>query len=412
MKKNKIRVTIKGPVRDLIRFVGHIGKRHRIFRKASTERPAEKHMLSLNRSLHPESQLMIIDKIWIESESTCTYRLVPKPHQEESVSIAPFRAGQYLSVEVQMDSGPSISRPYSISNTPEEARSNNCYEITVKSLSDAFIPGEMKQKWSIGNEVIVSDPLGQFCYESLRDPDHLLFIAGGSGITPYRSIVKDTLINQNEASIVLIQGAANSEELLYSDYFQKLEALFPGRFSWIPVLSDPSEDTDNSIHRGFINAEVLTEAAEDREYGIFICGPEALHLHINEELKKITHKPKRIRREDYGISGKPSGRKSVELTVKMSGNTYHISADPDETILVSLERAGLDPPSRCRTGSCGWCRGSLLKGKIRYDREPEGLRAADRSAGYFHSCAAKPDTNLTIAMPGKPGTAIDRNKAI
>ena len=411
MKKDTLKVTIRGPLRDLWRFITHISERRRVFRRSSAERPGEKHSIRLRESLHPEVQFLLVDKIQAENDSTNSYTLIPDTSQPGSVSIAAFRAGQYLSVEVQLESGLRISRPYSISNSPEEARRDNSYVITVKTGKDSFIPEEMVKNWEVGTSLKVSDPWGQFYYNPLRDTEHLVFIAGGSGITPFRSMVSDILSKYENISIVLVQGAAVSEELLFSNLFLTLEQNNPGRFKWIPVLSETS-DTEGRIKHtvlsGFIDGDILAETTESRESSLFICGPEAMHRFVDKELEKTSLKAKRIRREDYGVPGKPAGREPVQITVKMAGSTHTISADRDETVLVALERAGLNPPSRCRTGSCGWCRGSLLEGKIRYDKEPGGLRSADRNAGYFHPCAAKPESNLIVDIPGSPGINTDK----
>lgn len=411
MKKDTLKVTIRGPLRDLWRFITHISERRRVFRRSSAERPGEKHSIRLRQSLHPEVQFLLIDKIQAENDSSNSYTLIPDTSQPGSVSIAAFRAGQYLSVEVQLESGLKINRPYSISNSPEEARRDNAYVITVKTDKDSFIPEVMVKSWEVGTSLKVSDPWGQFYHNPLRDAEHLVFIAGGSGITPFRSMVGDILSKHKNISIVLIQGAAVSEELLFSDFFLTLEKSNPERFKWIPVLSETS-DTEGRIKHtvlsGFIDGGILAEATDSRKSSFFICGPQAMHLHIDKELVKAELNPMRIRREDYGIPGKPAGREPVQITVKMAGSTHIISADRDETVLVALERGGLNPPSRCRTGSCGWCGGSLLEGKIRYDKEPEGLRSADRKAGYFHPCAAKPESNLVVDIPGNPGFNTDK----
>ena len=411
MKKDTLKVTIRGPLRDLWRFISHISERRRIFRHSSAERPGEKHSIRLRESLHPEVQYLLVDKIQAENDSTNSYTLIPDTSQPGSISIAAFSAGQYLSVKVQLESGLRISRPYSISNSPEEARRDNAYVITIKTGKNSFIPEEMVKNWEVGTALKVSDPWGQFYHNPLRDTEHLVFIAGGSGITPFRSMVSDILSNQENISIVLVQGAAVPEELLFSDFFLNMEQSNPGRFKWIPVLSETT-DTEGIIKHtvltGFINGVILADAMNSRESSLFICGPQAMHSYIDKELVKANLKTKMIRRENYGIPGSPSGKEPVKITVKMAGSTHIISADRDETVLVALERGGLNPPSRCRTGSCGWCRGSLLKGKTRYDKEPEGLRSADRNAGYFHPCAAKPESNLVVDIPANPGINTDK----
>jgi len=406
MSENRLKVTINGPLKDLWRFTAHITTRNRIFRRTSADRPVERHSIKLKEAIHPERQNLIVDKIHNENGSTRSYTLIPDPAQSESSTIAAFRAGQYLSIEVTLESGKKIRRPYSISNTPEEARRDNAYIITVKTGNEAFIPEEMNKNWAVGTTLTSSDPWGQFYIEPLRDPLHLVFIAGGTGVTPFRSMVDDTLSKYEDSGVVLVQGAENTEDLLFRDYFMQLIRKYPQRFRWIPVLSgnlDPDPSFNHDIQTGFIDAQIIYEAAGEQDCGYFICGPGAMHDFVSGELKNNKIRPQRIRREDYGIPGKPAGRKPVEISVRMADESYQVSADRDETVLVALERAGLNPPSRCRTGSCGWCRSSLIEGQIRYEKEPDGLRAADRDMGYFHPCAAKPESNLVIDIPGNPG---------
>lgn len=414
---SRSKVVIRGPWRDTIRFVRHIFYRRRIFRRASEKRPAEGNIAELSAAVHPDVQSLIITEIRQESPSVQTYRLTPLAAAGGRKNIAPFQAGQYLSINVELESGRRISRPYSISNAPEDAYRDNGYEITIKTDPSAFIPKAISDTWKPGTVVEASGPEGFFTYEPLRDSAHLVCLAGGSGITPFRSLIGDVLSRRTGVTITLVQGAAGPEELLYDQEFQNLAENNSGRFKRIVVLSEEpkgGESRDKSHRHGFINAEILAEAMEGKESAVFICGPQGMHQFIDKELENLDVPPKRIRREDYGIPGSPSGLATFNLTIVSSDMVQTIPADRNETVLVAIERAGLKLPSRCRTGSCGWCRSALKNGKIRYEKVPEGLRSADREQGYFHPCTAKPETDLTIEIPGNPGktTVMEANSGI
>ena len=396
---NSNHVTLKGHLSDLARTVGQVFHRGRMIRRSHAYVPEEGTIPSLTAALHPQIQNMVVSDSRRVSPSTLTYVLTP---QDPDDRIAPFRAGRYLSVEVAASDGPPISRPYSISNSPADAHKHNVYEITVAAGTGSFIGARIQQDWTVGTPVNVSDPQGFFTWEPLRDTGHFVGIAGGSGVTPFRSIIMQTLVGAEEyddvpATLVLIQGARRPEELLFDDEFRQLEADYPNRFRRICVLSEDFREGDR---QGFIDADSITDAIGDHDATMFICGPEEMHRYLATQLPLLPGIPKLIRREDYGKSGAPTGISAFSIAVRRSGDFLRtITADPGETVLVAMERAGLKPPSSCRNGTCGWCRASLLDGRIRYEPEPAGLRAGDRERSHIHPCTAFPESDLTIEIP-------------
>ena len=75
-----------------------------------------------------------------------------------------------------------------------------------------------------------------------------------------------------------------------------------------------------------------------------------------------------------------------------------IDAKATDTVVVSLEKAGIAPDSHCRSGACGFCRSLLLEGEVWQRPQSDGVRAADKDMGYFHPCSAYPMSDLTIQV--------------
>ena len=63
----------------------------------------------------------------------------------------------------------------------------------------------------------------------------------------------------------------------------------------------------------------------------------------------------------------------------------NISARARETVLVAMERARIVPPSKCRSGECGFCRSRLVSGDIYVRPQNDGRRLADHKFDYFSS---------------------------
>lgn len=397
-----MKVVVKSPVGDLVSFILHLKKRNRIFRKGSKERKPEGLMNILSEQLHPVRQVLKIDAVKFENDATITYRLVP----ENERRVAFFRAGQYLRIDININ-GNQISRPFSISSTPEDAINNNFYEITIKSKTDGFFTSYSKDNWKEGTTVYASEPMGFFYYEPLRDSKEIICLAGGTGITPFRSLIKDTLKNYNDVTISLFYGINNPSELILEDYFKGIKADYSKRFKLITVCADP-HDGKWLGQTGFITSDlIIKHIGSAAAKSFFVCGSGDFHTFINNELEQFKLPQKFIRRENYtvGEKGELPGV-SVSINVTIASKHTIVKSVSGETILTSLERAGLHPPSNCRSGECGWCRSKLVSGEIDVVKANDGRRMADKKFGYFHPCSSYAMTDLEIVCPENPGIIV------
>ena len=91
--------------------------------------------------------------------------------------------------------------------------------------------------------------------------------------------------------------------------------------------------------------------------------------------------------------------KSFKIKVQIGNFMKEIPALSTESILVAIERANLAPPSKCRSGECGFCRSLLISGDIYVVPISDWRRAADKKFNYFHPCASYPITDLQIKVP-------------
>ena len=405
-----MKVKIKGGFLDILSFVIHINRRKKIFRKASADLIPQGKMNLLSRRLHPDFQEFTIESIILETGDTRTYRLKCRTGNP-----ALFIPGQYVSVEFRMN-GSTLRRPFSISSSPDEAVKSGIYDITVKlGNKEGLTERWIADNWKEGLRVITSGPSGTFYRQRLRDSETAVCIAGGSGITPFRPIVSSVLTKEPDSRVILFQGAASDGDLIFSSFWLEMSKKYPDRFFWIPVLSNSSADWDGET--GFISAALIKNNLGEKlgidqpeACSFYICGPEGLHRYMDDQLKELNLPRRRIRREEYAVNSRTadSGKDSTySLTVRRNGEERVIEASSGETVLVALERAGMNPPSLCRTGECGWCRSRLISGEIsapeksgRNERTREsGLRKADEKFGYFHPCSVFPEGDLLIEVP-------------
>ena len=340
--------------------------------------------------LHPNIiDVKVIDVI-DETKTTKTLRLASKQKY-----LPPFQAGQYISVIVEVN-GIRTSRPYSISSSPDEIA---YYDITVRRVEGGMVSHYLLDSISIGDSLQVSAPAGNFYHNPIIHSNKLVLIAGGSGVTPFKSMIQHAINTGNEKEMWLIYGSKNADELIFNEFFSKAASKY-AFFHYIPVLEEGT-----ATYKGFITTKIIKEIVGDSsDKTFFACGPQAMYEHLLKELKPLKLKPKQLRMEMYGVPadvfvqpGWPKDiTRSTTFTITVRGKK-NITVNAGEPLLQTLEKNGLVVPSLCRSGECSLCRVKLVSGKV-YQPEGVKLRQADRRFGYIHSCAAFPISDCEIIL--------------
>jgi ferredoxin-NADP reductase len=378
---------------------------HRAFKKAAA-RPYIDIDDPVRRTvfiLHPPSLDLMVSKIVDHGPDARTFRLVPA----DDTNPPPFRAGQYLSLKGAWE-GACVSRPYSISSAPYEARlpGGGYYEITVKRLSDGFVSPLVFTTWKEGTRVSASGPHGEFYHEPLRDSRDIVAVAGGSGITPFLSMAREIAHGSMDARLTILYGVRTMREALFEKELLSLAEKMPDRLGVCYVVSEP--DGTEKCATGFIDAALIKKEIGDiTGRSFFVCGPQALYGFFRDEAEKLIIPRRRLRWEVSGpnrvITAHPAFPKQATgkefgLTVSLGWDQKTIAARAEEPILVALERAGIAADSRCRSGECGVCRAELISGEVFIETETDARRRVDQEYGFIHACSTYPVGNCTIRI--------------
>ncbi len=343
--------------------------------------------------LHPKKLRLRVSEIIDETRSAKTLRLIPVQGY-----LPPFQAGQYISLAVEIG-GVVTSRDYSMSSPPSQI---GYYDVTVRRVGDGFVSEYLLDEAKPGDEFTSSSPAGNFYYNPLIHGRDLVFIAGGSGITPFMSMIREVAGRGLDRRIHLFYGSQSPDDIIFGQEIENLSRRHPN-FTWTSVISDPPQGYQGRA--GFISADLMKEVLGDLSDRMFyLCGPEAMYTFCRKELAGLGVPGRRIRVEMYGppknvtaCQGWPEyidADATVSVSVK-GGKT--ITVRSTEPLMNSLERSGIVIPSLCRSGECSLCRTKLLKGKV---FQPEGvkLRKSDRQFGYIHPCMAYPISDIEILL--------------
>lgn len=366
---------------DLLRFKKLVPNRRKMLENGSPAAlPKSYRVNDTAKILHPGYQGAKLVAIAQNMADTKTYTF-------ETERPLYFRAGQYLTLGCGIGKS-EVSRPYAISSSPKEALSCRV-SLTVKKCG--FFSGYLFDSAAVGDSFVLGDPSGEFCYEPVKDADHVVAIAGGSGITPFYSMAQAVADGTNRHKLTIFYGARTESDLIFK---KELDTLVSDKVKVVYVLSDEKKEGYES---GFIGAELLQKYVSG-DYTVMMCGPQAMYAFADKELASLGLPLRRIKKEANCVGLRDAEAKSYTLTVHIGFDTYTVPADARETILTALERAGLKVPSKCRAGGCGFCHSKLVSGSFSIAGQDK-RRLADAKFGYIHPCCSYPDSDMELIVP-------------
>jgi len=308
-----------------------------------------------------------------------------------------YRAGQFLNLSLLID-GKNVGRSYTIASPP----TRDAYiELTVKREDHGQASRFLHDMLKTGQTVTVSAPSGRFIFDPKKD-DAVLFIAGGVGITPVMSILRDLTDRAWSGKIDLVFSVRSSADVIFADELRFLTARHPNLRVHITVTRDPSNSWNGQ--RGRITGELLRMLILDvTTRPAFVCGPTAMAGVARAELLAMGVPAWRITVESFTPAPAPSetpkknevtlGGDAVSVMFVRSNRTAELPTT--RTILDAAESIGVPIDYQCRSGICGTCRCRLLSGRVTMAVR-DALSDADEAAGYILACQARATEDVII----------------
>ncbi len=355
--------------------------------------------------IHPEKQLLQVTDIQELSKDTKLFRFVSARHDKP---LAPFRAGQYIGLNVEIN-GVRTSRPFSLVSSPNQLA---YYELGVKRKEGGFVSIYLLDTLKVGDILEATEPLGELYYNRVFHGKDLVFIAGGSGITPFISLLRDISQRNLGLNVWLLFGCVSEDDILFKDELEDLVT----RRSNIKIqyiLSEPGSNWDGVC--GFITKDKILDQIKSVENKFFyIVGNRAMYSFIKEQMKELGVPPHRIIYESYGVPDDVTGiigwpkdittSNTIKITVELIQQGRKIKKVIDapcvEPLLNTLEREkdlGIIIKNGCRSGACALCRTKLVSGKI-FILPEVTIREIDQDYGYIHPCVSYPLTDVHIDL--------------
>lgn len=188
-----------------------------------------------------------------------------------------FKPGQYLRFTLDRPGKPSETAPYSFTGL----NSDPTLHVAMKTSPVNPDINKHIQRLKEGDEVRISDPLDEVVY---RGPG--VFIAGGTGITPFMAIFRQLDKDGELDGNVLLYANKRGEDICFEG---ELYRMFGTDFISILALEDRPRNATGEIDPGFVQKHV-----KDLDQPFYVCGPEPFVNEVADVLKVVGVEQSRI----------------------------------------------------------------------------------------------------------------------
>lgn len=289
--------------------------------------------------------------------------------------VGTFLPGQHVNVGAEIN-GRLITRSYSLTGLP---RADRRLEITVQPVQGGLMSTHLCAPARVGDVLRVSPAFGDMVLPAptaWAPADRLVFLAAGSGITPFVGLARALAAQDMPVALDVIVWARSTEQLMRVDDLRALAAQHPRLRVQVvltgPVRADVQAAGATSGHagqpapHGRLSAELLPKLLPEQtdETGhaqanwsnttVLACGPAGFVATARTLLQPLARSFHAEAFTPQVLADAPAAdAPPVQVQLLRSGRTLSIL--PGEALLPALEAQGITPPSGCRMGICRTC---------------------------------------------------------
>lgn len=256
-----------------------------------------------------------------------------------------FQPGQHIQITAEQE-GVLQTRTFSISSSPEYYKKTGLIELTIREQQAGKVTPWLKNHFAQKGYCNLSQAMGTFVLPNNQTP--LVMIAGGSGITPFRSMLGHLAKQNSQRDVQLLFYIRNEDNSLFKQEFENIAAQFKN----IKVT------LINSEKEGFISSEHLQEHCPDLlARTLMVCGPTPMIQATRRLAAEMGLTEDKIRFEYFGAAPIEMNVDETEVFVNFTHSRVSTVSNTKEplTLLDLAESEGLKPLSGCRVGVCMQC---------------------------------------------------------
>ena len=252
-----------------------------------------------------------------------------------------FSAGQHINLTVEIN-GRRRTRCYS----PASAENDRLIELTIGRHDGGLVSTYLCDNARPGMIVGLDSVGGDFVLPTER-PRRILFVSGGSGITPVMSMLRTLIEEGYEGEIAFVHYARTIGEACYRIELDRLDG--------VKVLHGYTRRGVGDLQGRFDESHLA--AAMETPDAIFVCGPPALVDAVREQCPVAISES--FVPPVFAMPTEASGG-----TVAFADSGIDV-VDDGRSLLEQAEAAGLTPESGCRMGICHTCTRTKTSGAVK-----------------------------------------------
>lgn len=340
---------------------------------------------------------LTVSNISKQTEDTVTVSFLIPENLKSTFSYIP---GQYLTLKFIIN-GKDERRSYSLCSSPF---TNEEPTVAVKRVDKGIVSNYINDKLSVGDEVEVMAPEGNFILDVTKNPKSVVAFAAGSGITPIYSMIKSVIAKSPETSFTLFYGNRSKSSTIFGEEIHKIDS----KFNCINVLS--REESGNALTNGRIDKNKATELLKNnlellKADAFYMCGPEEMIFNVKEALEtfgvnadKVHYElfttPTMFVEEGTKIESDFTGVAKVKVIYDDEEVEFDLDSN-GENVLDAAAEHDLDVPFSCKGGVCCTCKALVTKGKMTMDAN-YSLSDKEVEEGYVLACQAHPASEYVV----------------
>ncbi|HET6731319.1 ferredoxin reductase [Mycobacterium sp.] len=310
--------------------------------------------------LLPDDYLKLANPLWsarelrgrvveVRRETVDSATLVIKPGWGFSFDYQP---GQYIGIGLLVD-GRWRWRSYSLTSSPvASTRGGRTITITVKAMPEGFLSTHLVGGVAPGTIVRLAAPQGNFVLPDPA-PASVLFITGGSGITPVMSMLRTLVRRDQITDVIHLHSAPTESDVMFAAELAELQRTHEGYGLRLRTTRT----------QGRLDLSGLDDEVPDwRDRQTWACGPEGM-LNAAERVWHTAGIADRLHLERFAVS--KAAARGQGGTVEFARSGKKLTVDGATPLMEAGEQVGVQMPFGCRMGICQSCVVSLVDGHVR-----------------------------------------------
>ena len=233
----------------------------------------------------PAAASATVTRVEMLSDSTIALGLRPREGD-----VFRFLPGQYARLTIP---GSPEQRAYSFSSAPGHGE----WQFVIRNVPGGQMSRYLCEQARVGDDIAMSAPFGSFYLRPLQRPT--LFLAGGTGIAPFLSMLESLAGQSMKYPIRLVYGVTTPRDLVATDVLDRLSESLPS-FEYRACVAQAGQA---EVRSGYVTQHIDPAWLHDGDCDVYVCGPTPMVDAVRRWQSEQGFTPRNFFHEKFSASG-------------------------------------------------------------------------------------------------------------